>query len=108
MFPSSGSEGRTFSGFSKSKARLDADSGVTGWTLHDLRRTFSTIRAQIGTPPHITERLLNHLTGTLSPIARIYNRHTFADEMRSALIAYENHLRTILVFPPEHLAPISA
>ena len=98
----------SYNSWSQPKAKLDRRSGVTGWTLHDLRRTFSTIHAQIGTPPHITERLLNHLTGTLSPIARIYNRHTFADEMRSALIAYENHLRTILVFPPEHLAPISA
>lgn len=52
------------------QSRLDKRSGVTNWTLHDLRRTFATMHAQIGTPPHVTERMLNHITGTLTPIAR--------------------------------------
>lgn len=85
----------SFSGWSKSKNRLDAASGVTGWTLHDLRRTFSTIHARIGTPPHVTEVLLDHRTGTLSPVAKIYNRHTYLPEMRTALQNYENHLEKL-------------
>jgi integrase len=32
----------TFNGFSKAKAALDKRSGVTGWRLHDLRRTTAT------------------------------------------------------------------
>ena len=85
----------SFSGWSKSKNRLDAASGVTGWTLHDLRRTFSTIHARIGTPPHVTEALLDHRTGTLSPVAKIYNRHTYLPEMRSSLQNYESHLEKL-------------
>ena len=30
------------SGWSRAKAQMDKASGVTGWTLHDLRRTFAT------------------------------------------------------------------
>ncbi len=68
-------------------------------TLHDLRRTFATIHASIGTPPHITDRLLNHLSGsrTLSPIAKIYNRYSYLKEMRTALEKYEHHLFKIVL-----------
>lgn len=66
------------------------------WTLHDLRRTFSTMHARIGTPPHITEALLNHKTGTRTPIQRIYDRHTYIPEMRLAMANYENYLRGII------------
>ncbi len=84
----------SYNSWSQPKARLDERSGVKDWTLHDLRRTFSTIHASIGTPPHITDRLLNHLSGsrTLSPIAKIYNRYSYLNEMRTALEKYERHL----------------
>jgi integrase len=84
----------SYNSWSQPKARLDERSGVTDWTLHDLRRTFATIHASIGTPPHITDRLLNHLSGsrTLSPIAKIYNRYSYLKEMRTALEKYEHHL----------------
>lgn len=62
------------------------------WTLHDLRRTFATIHARIGTPPHVTEALLNHKTGTRSPIQRVYDRHTYLPEMREAIHRYEDYL----------------
>jgi hypothetical protein len=68
---------------------------VTDWVLHDLRRTFSTIQAQLRTPPHITERLLNHVTGSLSPIARIYNRYEYLDEMREAARRFDQHIHRI-------------
>ena len=57
-----------FNGWSKSKNALDQLSGVSNWTLHDLRRTFSTNMARLGVPPHVTEAILNHKTGTISPM----------------------------------------
>jgi integrase len=89
----------SYNSWSQPKARLDERSGVTDWTLHDLRRTFATIHASIGTPPHITDRLLNHLSGsrTLSPIAKIYNRYSYLKEMRTALEKYEHHLFKIVL-----------
>jgi len=94
LFP--GREGDCqFNGWSKCKARFDKNSGVVGWTLHDLRRTFATTHASIGTPPHIIERLLNHVSGTISGVAAIYNRWQYLDEMRSAVAKYEHHLQQL-------------
>ena len=73
----------------------DDDAKLRHWTLHDLRRTFSTLHARIGTPPHVTEALLNHKLGTRSPIQRIYDRHTYIPEMRAAIKNYEDYLKKI-------------
>lgn len=77
------------------KRDFDAKVELPHWTLHDLRRTYSTMNAQLGTPPHVTEALLNHKTGTRSSIQRVYDRHTYLPEMRVAVERYERHLETL-------------
>jgi hypothetical protein len=52
--------------------------------------------AALGTPPHVTERLLNHVSGTVSGVAAIYNRHTYMKEMREALNAWENKVAALI------------
>jgi integrase len=94
-----------FAGWGKPKAAFDKaiqgklqKSPVGHWTLHDLRRTASTMWAKIGVPQNINDRLLNHVSGgTLSPVAAIYNRYQFQDEMREAVEKYEGHLLKLLV-----------
>jgi integrase len=88
--------GTPFSAFSNHKRRLDQLSAVTGWTLHDLRRTFSSKCAewQVASPD-IIERLLAHTTA-LSPIARVYNRWHYLPQMRAALERYEEKLAQLL------------
>jgi integrase len=95
VFPSRGSEERTFSGFSKSKRRLDEIAGVVGWTLHDLRRSVATHLARLGVLPHVVERILNHTTGTLGGVAGIYNRFQYLPEMRAALELWAQHVSKI-------------
>jgi integrase len=85
LFPARGNNERTFSGFAKLKRRLDAASGVSAWTLHDLRRTGATAMARLDIPPHVIERILNHSTGTLGGVAGIYNRFKYLPDMRRAL-----------------------
>lgn len=82
----------TWQGWSKSKARLDEDAGVSSWTYHDLRRTFATNHARLGTPIHVIEKLLNHVSGTISGVAAVYNRYGYMDEMRQACDKYEKWL----------------
>ena len=65
------------------------------WTLHDLRRTFATNLAALGTPIHVTEKLLNHVSGTVSGVVAIYNRHSYMDEMRVAIEKWEKRLAEI-------------
>ena len=67
------------------------------YTLHDIRRTFSSTMARLGTPIHVTEKLLNHASGAISGVAAIYNRHSYRDEMRGAMSAYEDHLANLIL-----------
>ena len=97
LFPSRVETGTVFNGWGKSKARFDKGlSNVEPYTLHDLRRTFSSTLAGLGTPIHVTEKLLNHISGTVSGVAAIYNRHSYMAEMRAAIGAYEEHLAKLV------------
>jgi len=87
---------RPFNGWSKSQRRLLRATGLDHFTLHDLRRTFATIHAKLGTAIHVTEKLLNHSSGTISGVAAVYNRHSYLDEMRTAMDIYERYISDIL------------
>ena len=96
IFPSHSEKGTVFNGWGKSKARIDAElENVDPFTLHDLRRTFATSHAKIGTPIHVTEKLLNHVSGTISGVAAVYNRHSYLDEMREAIDQYDDYLASL-------------
>jgi integrase len=96
-FPSRFEDKEPFNGFSKCKAAFDQDIEVEPYTLHDLRRTFSSTMAKLGTPIHVTERILNHVSGTISGVAAVYNRYAYIDEMREAFAAYEDYLADVLI-----------
>lgn len=52
------------------------------WTPHDLRRTGSTLMAELGVRPDVIERCLNHIEQ--DRMKRIYQRHSYQEEMREA------------------------
>ena len=85
-----------FSGWSKSKDRLDRRSGVTDWTLHDLRRTMATGLQRLGVRLEVTEAVLNHVAGSRAGIIGVYQRHTWSDEKRAALNAWGAHVAAIV------------
>jgi integrase len=85
-----------FSGFGKSKERLDEACGVADWTLHDLRRTMATRIADLGVQPHVIEAILNHVSGHKAGVAGVYNRSTYAKEKRAALDLWGAHVQTLL------------
>ena len=94
--------GVVWGGFSKSKAELDERSGVSGWVLHDLRRSFASGLAAQGTSVVVTEKLLNHTSGSLRGVAGIYNRFEYWNEMKAAMEAWE---KKVLTFTQE--APLA-
>lgn len=85
-----------YNGWSRAQRRIVKDTGLEHFTLHDLRRTFSTIHARLGTPIHVTEKLLNHVSGTISGVAAVYNRHSYVEEMRAAMTAYDAYAMALL------------
>jgi hypothetical protein len=78
---------RPFSGWSKAKSALDTASGVSGWWLHDLRRTLATGLQRLGVRLEVTEAVLNHLSGSRGGVVGIYQRHDWAEEKRAAVCA---------------------
>ena len=90
VFP--GERKTPFSGWSKAKAALDTASGVSGWWLHDLRRTLATGLQRLSVRLEVTEAVLNHLSGSRAGVVGIYQRHDWAEEKRAALDAWSAHL----------------
>jgi len=83
VFP--GERRTPFSGWSKAKSALDTASGVSGWWLHDLRRTLATGLQRL----EVTEAVLNHLSGSRAGVVGIYQRHDWSEEKRAALDAVQ-------------------
>jgi integrase len=79
--------------FSKFKPVLDKACGVTGWTLHDLRRTARSLMSRAGVSSDHAERCLGHV---MSGIRGTYDRHEFRDEKRRAFEALASLVERIL------------
>jgi integrase len=89
--------GGGFSNWNGAKQALDKSSGVSAWTPHDLRRTFSTrLHDELNVAPHVVEALLNHFDGHRSGSARPYNRAKYVVQMKQALGQWEDHIRALV------------
>jgi integrase len=87
---------KPFNVFSRAKRHLDQISGVTGWRLHDLRRTCVSGMARLGIAPHVADKILNHQAGTISGVAAVYQRHQFLTERKEALERWDAHVAHIV------------
>ncbi len=95
LFPARAPTEKPFCGWGKAKAALDRLSGVTGWTLHDIRRTFRSNLGKLGVAPHIAERLVNHISAR-SDMERTYDIWTYLPEMRDAIAKWEAYLSNVV------------
>lgn len=85
------------SGFSKAKTALDKITpGIAPYVIHDLRRTCATGMARLGIAVSVTEKALNHISGTLSGIVGTYQQHDYADETKEAFIAWGNFIARLV------------
>ena len=94
VFATTGS--KSFQAFGKAKRQLDEICDVSGWRLHDLRRTIVSGMARMGVPPHVADKILNHQSGTISGVAAVYQRHEFLAERRDALDRWGSHVGDIV------------
>ena len=101
-----------FSGWSKSKARLDArilaKSGIrlAHWVPHDLRRTTATRLAELGVLPHVIESVLNHVSGSKAGTHGIYNRASYEPEKTAALILWGEHVMALVEGRKAKIVPL--
>jgi integrase len=91
-----GMRGGGFTSWSGAKRELDARSGVTGWTVHDIRRSMATGLANLGVQPHVVEQVLNHQSGHKRGVAGVYNRSSYEREVRAALALWADHIHALV------------
>jgi integrase len=126
-------EGAGFSGWSKSKERLDravaeANGGkpIAPWVPHDLRRTLATYlggglpehqlkklppkdrdaASGLGIEPHVIEAVLNHVSGTKAGIVGVYQRGTYPREKKAALDLWADRLLAIVEGRESNITPL--
>ena len=108
--------GSAFDGFDKLKKKIDATMAelagedaepIPHWTLHDLRRTVATGMQRLGVRIEVTEKLLNHKSGTLKGIVAVYQHHDYAAEKRHAADAWGALLDGLLKdAPADNVVPM--
>jgi integrase len=91
VFPGTG--GGSMGSPGERKAKLDRDSGTSGWTLHDLRRTARSLMSRAGVQSDVAELCLGHV---LPGIRATYDRHSYLDEKREAFEKLAATIRTIV------------
>jgi integrase len=86
-------------GFSKAKRRLDRlvaeELGYepARWVIHDIRRTVRTRLSGLRVPEPVAEMVIGHARRGL---LRVYDQHTYSEEMREALELWATRLRGIV------------
>lgn len=107
-----GRTGGPLAGFSPLKRDLDAEmvkandgKDIPHWTIHDLRRTASSLMARAGVRPDHKERTLGH---KIKGVEGVYDRHSYLDEKREALKALSEQVERILHPVPNKTSPPDA
>jgi len=87
-------------GFPRAKATFDAACGVTGWVLHDLRRTARSLMSRAGVSSEHAERVLGHVIGG---VEGIYDRHQYDHEKADVLAKLAALINTIINPPADNV-----
>jgi len=69
---------------------------IPPWIVHDLRRTAATGMARLNIAPHVVDKVLNHVSGTIHGVAAVYNRFEYLDERRAALEAWGRYVNSLV------------
>jgi integrase len=65
----------------KTKRKFERETGTSGWTLHDLRRTARSLMSRAGVDSDHAERCLGHVIGG---VRGVYDQHKYLPEMQRA------------------------
>jgi integrase len=86
-----------FNGFAKAKTVLDKASGVTGWRIHDLRRTARSLMSRAGVISEHAERVMGH---AIAGVEGVYDVHTYGPE-KAVVLGKLASLIERIVNPPD-------
>jgi integrase len=91
-------------GYERHKQAIDEASGVSGWVIHDLRRTARSLLSRAGVPSDHAERCLGHV---IPGVRGVYDRHEYFDEKARALEALAAQVQRI-IDPQDNVVPIGS
>ena len=84
--------------WTKCKRQIDRKSGVKGYQIRDIRRTFRSGLSRLGVSRDLCEIMLNHVTGAgKTELDEIYDRYDFLAEKRLTLAKWEQHVSSFEV-----------
>jgi integrase len=89
-------------GFSRFKKEFDEACGVSGWTIHDLRRSARSLMGRCGVPNDHAELALGHARGG---IRKTYDLYSYEREKRAAFEALAAQIDRI-VNPQPNVTPL--
>jgi integrase len=110
VFPTTNGCNAIRGGWARVKNRLSAKAGLdpTSWRLHDLRRTAASGMQRLGVRVEVIERALNHASGVYRGVAGIYQVDPLADEVRSALQRWADHVEALISGKPAKVVKLRA
>jgi integrase len=97
--------GNRISGLAGYKAELDRRSSVTGWRLHDCRRSARSLMSRAGISADHAERCLGHRIGG---VRGVYDRFAYREEKARALEALARLLGRIVCPPGDNVRSLPA
>lgn len=77
----------------KAKQQAVADLDVPHFTIHDLRRTASTLLHENGWSSDVVEKAMNH---TIGGVRGVYNRAQYAEQRRDMLQFWANYVGSLI------------
>jgi len=106
------------SGWSRAKRRLDdamlaiarkecGSATIPAFRLHDARRTAITGMNELGVPPHVVEKVVNHVSGHQAGVAGVYNKSELMVERQAALDRWAAHVQGLVTPRPENVIDLS-
>jgi integrase len=85
------------------KRKFDQACGVSGWRLHDLRRTARSFMSRAGVPTEHAERVLGHARPA---IESTYDVHGYDSEKAAALTKLANLIDRIVAGPSDNVVTL--
>jgi integrase len=79
--------------YTKHKQAIDERSGVSGWVIHDLRRSARSLMSRAGVSEDHAERCLGHV---IPGVRGIYDRYEYLEEKRRAFEALAAQIDRII------------
>jgi integrase len=89
----------------KAMAEISSEE-IAPFTLHDLRRSSATGMAALGIAPHVVDKILNHSSGKIAGVAKIYNRFKYLPERKAALEGWGRHVEGLVRPTPSNVVEL--